>query len=359
MKKNYKLKYCEKLIENGLTREQIIPLLKTISSRNENYWIERGYDDITAQKMSNSRMPGTIEYYTIYKKVSLDDAKFLVKKYQNERSNTKENFIKKYGNVIGLEKWELYCEKQRVKNTFEYKKKNFGWDKNKFEEYNKSRSVTRENLLNRHGDKLGKEKWQSYVSLQSYTKSYEYVVNKYGQEEWDRICKSKPHTYENFLIRCDNNIEIATEKYNEHLKLISTTRRSSKIADELFSNIINNLIKTNYKQYYCKIHNQEWYLNIKNYGCVFLDFYLRDTGKVIEFYGDYWHANPEKYKVGMIVNLRSAGTKKVEEVWERDNIRISHILKVPYIKDVKIIWEDDFRKNPIKTEKECFEFLIK
>lgn len=359
MKKNYKLRYCEKLIENGLITEQIIPLLKTMSSRNKNYWIERGYDDIDAQKMANSRMPGTIEYYTIYKNVPLDDAKFLVEKYKTEIANTKEKFIKKYGNVIGGEKWSVYCEKQRLKNTLEYKKKNFGWDKIKFDEYNKSRSVTRENLINRYGDKLGKEKWDSYVQRQSYTKSYEYVVNKYGQEEWDRICKSKLHTYENFLIRYNNNIEIATEKYNEHLKLRSMTQRSSKIADELFSNIINTLINTSYKQYYCMIHNQEWFLNIKNYGCIFLDFFLRDTGKVIEFYGDYWHANPEKYKVGSMVNLRSAGIKKVEEIWECDNIRMSHILKVPYIKDVKIVWEDDFRKNPIKTEKECYEFLIK
>ena len=117
MKKNYKLRYCEKLIENGLITEQIIPLLKTMSSRNKNYWIERGYDYIDAQKMANSRMPGTIEYYTIYKNVPLDDAKFLVEKYKTEIANTKEKFIKKYGNVIGGEKWSVYCEKQRVKNN--------------------------------------------------------------------------------------------------------------------------------------------------------------------------------------------------------------------------------------------------
>lgn len=359
MKQNYKLKYCEKLIARGLSHDQIIPLLKTTSSRNKNYWIERGYNDIEAQKMANSRMPGTIEYYTLYKNMSPDDAKSLVKKYQDTRANTKENFIRKYGELDGIARWTSYCEKHKIKNTFKYKNKKFGWTRDKFDQYNKSRSVTLENLINRHGEKLGREKWESYVARQSYTKSYKYVVDKYGQVEWDRLCKSKTNTYENFLIRHNNNIEIATEKYNEYLKSVSIILPSSRIADELFSNIINKLINTNYKQYYCNIHNQEWFLNIKNYGCVFLDFFLRDTGKVIEFYGDYWHANPIKYKPGSMVNLRSAGIKKVEEIWETDSIRISQILKVPYIKDVKIVWEHDFRKNPVEIERECIEFLTK
>jgi len=357
MKSNYRLKHCEKLLEKGLTKEQIINLLKTKSSRNKNYWLERGYSDDESLKMSNSRMPGTIEYFTLYKKVSIDEAELLVKKFKEDRINTEENFIKKYGIKEGFKKWNSYCEKHRIKNTFEYKNKILGWNKKQFNEYNKSRSVTLENFVKKYGDQIGREKWVNYVERQSYTKSSEYVINKYGIEEWEKLCKSKSNTYESFLLRNDNNIEIATEKYNEYIKLYSKQIVSSKIADDLFSNIVNGLVNTNYKQYYCCVYNQEWYLNIKNYGCVFLDFFLKDNGKVIEFYGDYWHANPKKYKPDTHIKMKSGMIKKVEEIWELDRIRIDHILKTPYIKYLKIIWESDFRERPSEIIQECLNFL--
>lgn len=329
---------------------------KTRSSRNKNYWIERGYNIEDAERMAKSRMPGTFEYYTIFKKLSDEEATKLVKEFKENKKYTKDNLIKKYGEVNGIERWESYCEKQRISNTFDYKREKHGWTKKEFDEYNKSRSVTLDNLLKRHGEVLGREKWNNYVNRQSITKSYDYVVRKYGVDEWNRICSAKKHTYDSYLkkYKC---VEIATEKYNEFLKKHSAVIPNSRIADDMFSNIVQNLIETNYKQYYCAIHNQEWYINIKNYKCIFLDFFLRDTGKVIEFFGDYWHANPQKYKSGTFINHRSPGLKLVDDVWKDDKLRLDYIRKVPYITDVKIVWENDYIKNPKNTIEDCMKFL--
>jgi len=359
MKYKYKLKYCELLINRGFTYDEIVSRLKTQSSRNKNYWLERGYDDVQSVQLSKSRQPGTLEYYTIFKNKPLDEAKYLVEKYQSDKAITKLNFVKKYGDVIGIKKWESYCEKHRIKNTFEYKQKKLGWDINTFNRYNKSRSVTLNNLIKRHGDSVGRDKWKLYIERQSYTKSEKYVVEKYGADVWKQLCKRKRHTYESYLERYNGNIELAVEKYNEYLKSTSPKIGRSKIADDFCANLVNRLISTNYKQYYCGIHNQEWFLNVKGFGVIFLDFFLRDTGKVIEFYGDYWHANPIKYKVGNTVNLRDGNIKKVEDVWLSDKIRIDHILNVPYIEDVKIVWESDYRTDPTKILNESFDFLIK
>ena len=359
MKTNYRLKYCELLIKQGLKHHEIIPLLKTKSARNKNYWLERGYDNDNSEKMALSRQPGTIEYYTLFKGKSLEEAKYLSEKYRECKIHTIENFIKRYGEIEGNNRWNIYCDKHREKNKFKYKNKKLGWDINTFNRYNKSRSVTLENLINRHGDIVGREKWNLYIKKQKYTKSQQYVVEKYGIDEWNRLCKLKSHTYESYLERYQGNIEIAVEKYNEYLKSVSASINSSKIADEFFSTLVNKLLYTNYKQYYCNVHNQEWFINIKDYGVVFLDFFLRDTGKVIEFYGDYWHANPKKYLPGSLINLRSGTIKKVEEVWDGDRIRLEKILKIPYIKDVKIVWEDDYKTDPNKIINECFNFLIK
>jgi hypothetical protein len=34
------------------------------------------------------------------------------------------------------------------------------------------------------------------------------------------------------------------------------------------------------------------------------------------------------------------------------------MLKVPCIKGVKIVWESDYRKNPVQIVNDCFEYLI-
>lgn len=359
MRRKYKLKYCEKLIDGGLTKFEIIPLLKTRSSRNKNYWIERGYSEDEAKKMANSRCPGTIEYYTIFKNKSLEQAKVLSSEYQKNKSNTEENFIKKYGLKLGKEKWNSYCEKHKIKNTFEYKNEKFGWTKEDFDHYNKSRSVTLENLIVRHGEIKGRELWTSYRERQSYTKSQSYIVEKYGQDEWERLCKVKSHTYESFLERNCGNIERAVEQYNEYCKSVSKRMISSKIADQFFLNLIEQLLNTEYKQYYCNIHNQEWFINMRGSKCIFLDFFLRETGKVVEFYGDYWHANPDKYQPNSSINLRSGGIKKVEEVWECDRLRLETIKKVPYIKGIKVVWESEYRNDPNKVINETIDYLTK
>lgn len=58
----------------------------------------------------------------------------------NRRKITLQNMIVKYGDQVGLEKWNLYCNKQSDTNSFEYKQKKFGWTQEQFNEYNKSRA---------------------------------------------------------------------------------------------------------------------------------------------------------------------------------------------------------------------------
>ena len=61
---------------------------------------------------------------------------------------------------------------------------------------------------------------------------------------------------------------------------------------------------------------------------------------IVEFYGDYWHANPTKYiRTDIIHNGMSAG-----EIWERDLIRKESLEKMGY--KVLEVWEGDYRKNP-------------
>ena len=60
----------------------------------------------------------------------------IAKKSNEKYAWTKEKAIKKYGEVDGLKKWEEYCKKQAISNTFEYKQNKYGWTKDQFDEYN-------------------------------------------------------------------------------------------------------------------------------------------------------------------------------------------------------------------------------
>jgi len=141
------------------------------SARTLQHWLGKGYEKEEAEKMRLSRVPGTIEYFTIFKGMDLDEAKVAKIKYQSKRVNTLENMIKKHGEIDGKIKWDEYREKQAHSNSFEYKKKKYGWTKEQFDEFNKSRGAS--------GERNG-----------NYGSSYYQVwVDKFGVEIADEMNK--------------------------------------------------------------------------------------------------------------------------------------------------------------------------
>ena len=75
--------------------------------------------------------------------------------------------------------------------------------------------------------------------------------------------------------------------------------------------------------------------------------------KIIEFNGDFWHANPILYEKSDIVRKNPIQT--ADEIWENDARRIQSLEKLGY--QVKVVWEHDYRANPQKIVCECIEFL--
>ena len=143
-----------------------------------------------------SRIFNTNNEVTCYAfNIPLDIAKKSNKKY----GWTKEKAIDKYGLEKGTEKWEKYIKKQAETNTYEYKKEKYGWTKKEFDEYNKSRAVTLDNLIKRHGREKGIKLWNDYIDRQSETKSIKWMIEKYGEEKTREINSQKSLTLENFI----------------------------------------------------------------------------------------------------------------------------------------------------------------
>jgi hypothetical protein len=75
----------------------------------------------------------------------------------------------------------------------------------------------------------------------------------------------------------------------------------------------------------------------------YTDFFINNIC-CIEFFGDYWHANPKIYNEYDILKRPGAKNIFAKEVWEKDNIRLTEIyqtIQLPII----IVWESYFKYN--------------
>lgn len=231
-------------------------------------------------------------------------------------ATTKEHMVEKYGEEIGLEKWKNYCKKQAETNTFEYKRKKYGMTKSDFRKYNASRSSTLNNFIKRHGEELGQQKWDEYCKRQSYTKSKEYIIQTYGEDEYKRI--------QNNRLR-GSIISINSQNFNDY----------SKISQDFFREL-DDILGNKYKTYY-KTKNDEYCISAQ-YNFYFLDYYIKDLKVAIEFDGDYWHANPNKYNKDFIIEQSK---ETAEEVWQRDSDRCK-ILEEEFGIKTYVIWESEY-----------------
>ena len=86
-------------------------------------------------------------------------------------------------------------------------------------------------------------------------------------------------------------------------------------------------------------------------------YYFFDMGlgnKLIEYNGDYWHANPIKYKENDILQY-PGGKKAAKDVWKINECKINCAQNQGY--DVLVIWETDFIKNKSTVIEKCRSFL--
>lgn len=126
--------------------------------------------------------------------------------------------------------------------------------------------------------------------------------------------------------------------------LLTLLGKVSKISLELFDGIFKVL---NDGQY----HNNGGELRI---GKSFVDFAYKN--KIIEFNGDFWHANPKKYSSTDILKYAKNRSKPVSEIWERDKQRLKNIEDQGY--KIKVVWESEFRENKEQVIKESVQWLM-
>lgn len=91
-----------------------------------------------------------------------------------------------------------------------------------------------------------------------------------------------------------------------------------------------------------EVKNVEFISQYRIPGVSFIyDFYLPKYNLLIEYNGDYWHANPKKYKSGTLLKRIKCNEVLVEEIWERDRTKRKEAEDKEY--KLTYIWEDDYK----------------
>lgn len=147
------------------------------------------------------------------------------------------------------------------------------------------------------------------------------------------------------------------------------SERSKRISKASFFRKYNKTNKNNYSKksqglfwsifHQLKLSKEEVYFAELNheFGCstnTNFDFVWKPKKKVIEFHGDFWHANPKYFEASEIVNPHTQDTASI--IWKNNERKNAKAEKNGY--KVLVIWEDDYKMNKVATEQKCIDFLI-
>jgi hypothetical protein len=252
--------------------------------------------------------------------------------------------IKKYGEKEGQIRWDSYREKQAKSNLFEYKKEKHGWSEDEFDKFNKSRGITLENLIKKHGKKAGGLRWQKYLEKQKITKSFSYMVSKYGLEKAKKINNSKARTLENYIKQYGE--EKGLKKYEDYIN--ASLVSYSNVSQRLFEKI-DSFLNEKYTTYYAT-KNTEFGVHTSD-GYKKMDYYIKELKICIEFNGDIFHGNPLYFEKTDCPNFHLPELN-CEQIWKKDKLRYETLLKEHDIRTV-VIWESQYRNKDFNI----FNFL--
>jgi hypothetical protein len=301
--------YLYWMYKDNLTEEEskrkISELQRKKSPRCVEYWINKGFD-LEESKFRVSEIQDNVSHK------DGEDIELYKKRCENRKIN-KDKYIDLYGEENGLQKW---------------------LDK-------KSRSaITLKNMTRVYGKELGLIKWNDYIEKQKISQSEEKLLQKHGdakalhiinhRKNLNKYCKQK------FLITGDH-------KY--------LNGGFSKSSQKLFWSIYEFLPEELRSKCYFKELNQEYVL-ISDNSCFLYDFVITNINICIEFNGDFWHANPKKYKDDDYIL-----EKRAIDIWKNDEFKLNLLKKERNI-DTIIVWESEWIKNKSVLENKLTQYIL-
>lgn len=151
-----------------------------------------------------------------------------------------------------------------------------------------------------------KNHWKTKKSQKQVKKT---KLEKYGDENYNNINKQ---------------IETSMKKYGVPYNILLGKSNGKRISKGQ-QNLYEELKKTN-----PDIQLEVWLPDVKKS----VDIFIPSKNKIIEYFGNYWHCNPKKYKDEYFHTIIK---KSAKEIWERDKERIDLLEGSGY--NVEVVWE--------------------
>ena len=198
--------------------------------------------------------------------------------------------------------------------------------------------------MGRH-DKSGEKNPNFGKRLKDNPESYEkfrIAVKKRGQV-WDDAMKTKHSN----LMKTDSNWMKGKSHSKETKENIKRTKQEQYLNGEIKLNSLRkssleikvyDILKLNFNDIRDQYH-------IKGFR-YYYDFYIPSLNAIIEFNGDYWHANPEKYSSGSYLKIQRVGDVLVDDIWERNKRKKEVAESNGY--NFFVIWEKEYKEHGIE-----------
>jgi predicted transcriptional regulator len=154
-----------------------------------------------------------------------------------------------------------------------------------------------------------------------------------------------------------NNLQSKSKEELEDIQRRKLGKSYSKSATTFFEFVCNELNISD--AIYGKNEYILTYLNSDNKKRHYA-FDFKFGNNVIEYYGDIYHANPNRFEANDYpkkwISKRSKRDKMASEIWEYDRIRETTIREHGY--NLLVIWESEVKENKYRVLERCRQFLL-
>jgi len=258
------------------------------------------------------------------------------------RGASLENYITRHGRITGKKKWNAYLSKRA--DTYAQKKK----------EGYVFPSMNLAYYVELHGKVKGTAIYTRKINTQRYKVSKAYYIDQFGPIIGPIKCKEcKDHSSLSYFVT-KYGPKIGNEKYRARCLKIAVSSSKitySKMSSELFDKIKGRIPDL----FYYGPNEMTWGVS-KEYNIpqkvICPDLFYK--GKIIEFNGDVFHANPAKFEATDCPHpFRKDLT--ASEIWSIDAHRYAYYEKKEY--NLLVVWEADYVTNPERIILECQKFL--
>jgi hypothetical protein len=213
-----------------------------------------------------------------------------------------------------------------------------------------SRQKLEQNLLTNHGVT------NVFQRKDVIAKIKQTVKRKYGTNS----ASSSPIIRERVKKTCIERYGVDNVwKSPEIIDQIKQTKVNNPKAYSIASDISQKLFFAIYKKLSLDLQKHTYFLQLnKEFGQKFgnkyycYDFVITSNKKCIEFNGNYWHMNPKMHNAN---DVNSTTNKTASEIWALDKEKQDCLRSKGF--DVLVIWQRDYTTHPIKTVRQCLQFL--